>query len=53
MWVSKLNASRALQAPDDTTNESSSHRLPATTKDTSNIKTEMVTKKLKDTNFKH
>lgn len=41
MWVSKLNASRALQAPDDTTNESSSHRLPATTKDTTNIKTEM------------
>lgn len=37
MWVSKLNASRALQAPDDTSND----RLPATTKDTSNIKTEM------------
>lgn len=41
MWVSKLNASRALQAPDESANESSSHRLPATTKDTANVKTEM------------
>jgi len=39
MWVSKLNASRALQAPDDSSNEP---RLPTTAKDTANIKTEMV-----------